>query len=209
MLPNLVAAVEVGQIIGLVVLVISVLSWLVNVIKGNTPDGVPRAKQQVSDRSAIDELLAQLQSGKPVPRQDQQPTAARDEMANRKPQFEAKRPLERPAKKLPAIARQSSVPQGLPRVADTHLPESKLGDSLRRSSFGNRVEAVVQRDITDAVRQDISVAVEHDLGNRIMAAGPAAEKRPHPLVSILRNPDGVRQAILLNEILQRPRSVRR
>ena len=56
MLPNLVAAVDVGQIIGLVVLVISVLSWLVNVIKGNTPDGVPRAKQQVSDRSAIDEL---------------------------------------------------------------------------------------------------------------------------------------------------------
>ena len=209
MLPNLVAAVDVGQIIGLVVLVISVISWFVNVIKGNTPDGVPRVKQQVSDRSEIDEFLVQLQSGKPIPRPEQPRPAAKNEMANRKPQFEANHPLAKPAKKPPAISRQSSVPQGLPRIADTHLPESKLGDSLRRSSFGNRVDAAVQRDITDAVRQDIQVAVQHDLGNRIMAAAPTAEKRPHPLVSILRNPDGVRQAILLNEILQRPRSVRR
>lgn len=209
MFPVLVAAVDVGQIIGLVVLVISVLSWFVNVIKGNTPDGVPRAKQQVSDRSEIDEFLQQLQNGKPIPRQDQQRPVAKDEMANRKPPIEAKRPLEKRAKKPPAISRQSSGSQGLPRVADMHLPESKLGDSLRRSSFGNRVDAVVQRDITDAVRQDIQVAVQHDLGNRIMAAAPAAEKKPHPLVSILRNPDGVRQAILLNEVLQRPRSVRR
>ena len=209
MFPVLVAAVDVGQIIGLVVLVISVLSWFVNVIKGNTPDGVPRAKQQVSDRSEIDEFLQQLQIGKPVPRQDQQRPVARDEMANRKPPIEAKRPLEKRAKKPPAISRQSSGTQGLPRVADMHLSESKLGDSLRRSSFGNRVDAVVQRDITDAVRQDIQDAVQHDLGNRIMAAAPMAEKKPHPLVSILRNPDGVRQAILLNEVLQRPRSVRR
>ena len=209
MFPVLVAAVDGGQIIGLVVLVISVLSWFVNVIKGNTPDGVPRAKQQVSDRSEIDEFLQQLQIGKPVPRQDQQRPVARDEMANRKPPIEAKRPLEKRAKKPPAISRQSSGTQGLPRVADMHLPESKLGDSLRRSSFGNRVDAVVQRDITDVVRQDIQDAVQHDLGNRIMAAAPMAEKKPHPLVSILRNPDGVRQAILLNEILQRLRSVRR
>ena len=45
MIPLVLSRVEPGQIIGLVVLVITVLSWFVNVIQGNTPDGAPRQKQ--------------------------------------------------------------------------------------------------------------------------------------------------------------------
>ena len=62
-------AINVSEIIGACVLVISVLSWFVNVIQGNTPDGKPRAQPQKqkppSGRSEIEVLLQQLAGGKP------------------------------------------------------------------------------------------------------------------------------------------------
>jgi hypothetical protein len=87
------------------------------------------------------------------------------------------------------------------RVADSKLPSGNLGAGVRSHQLGNRVEASVVRDVTEPI--------QHDLGNRIAAATPPQEKPIHPLVKILRDPIGVRQAILLNEILQRPNAGRR
>ena len=74
-LPFLIGAIEVGHIFGICLLVISVLSWFVNAIKGNNPDGVPREKKPAakpqSGRSEIESLLKQLSGEKPKPQQQQ------------------------------------------------------------------------------------------------------------------------------------------
>ena len=65
----------------------------------------------------------------------------------------------------------------------------------------NRIGAAVQQDIDSAVRKDLGSDATSDAVHR---AGNI-----HPLAKALRDPQGVRQAILLNEILSRPKSLRR
>jgi hypothetical protein len=85
------------------------------------------------------------------------------------------------------------------RPIESAFPSSNLGDALRSQQLSNRVDAAVEKDITASVQQD--------LGNR--AAPTVTIDRPiHPLVGILKNPNNVRQAIMLNEILQRPKALR-
>jgi hypothetical protein len=56
----------------------------------------------------------------------------------------------------------------------------------------------VQRDIVDAIQQDIGVD-----GTKTVQ-----QQSVHPLIVALRNPQGVRQAIILAEILNRPHALR-
>ena len=189
--------IDVSQVIGLCVLVVSVLSWFVNIIQGNTPDGVPRPKQQNPKprpaRSEIEALLEQV-------------TGDKQKQARREQQNQAPRPP-RPQQERPKNNGRSTSPRpGIQpakqaaRIADTHLADSNLGNEVRSHHMGNRVDAAVQKEIT--------AAVQHDLGNRIAAAKPPQEQSIHPLVKVLRDPNGIRQAILLNEILQRPKAKR-
>ena len=65
----------------------------------------------------------------------------------------------------------------------------------------NRIGAAVEQDIDSSVRRDLRPDATSDALHR---AGNI-----HPLANALRDPQGVRQAILLNEILRRPKSLRR
>lgn len=207
MFSTVLAAVDISQVIGVCVLVISFLSWFVNVIKGNTPDGVPKSKSKPqSGRSEIEALLQQLSGEKPKPkpeRRESQKPERRDSSQSRPPS-----PQDRGKNKSKLPVPRPSTSRPTPRVADTHLGNSNLGSDVRSHRLGNRVEATVKQDITSSVQQDIQDAVQRDLGNG-MAALPVREKAVHPLVSVLRDPNGVRQAVLLNEILQSPRGKRR
>ena len=192
---------DISQVIGLCVLVISVLSWFINIVQGNTPDGVPRAKQKnpkpPSARSELEVLLDPI-------------TDSKKKQVGPEQQVQASRPP-RPQQERPKnVARQNTARTGSQspksaarqptRVADMHLASSNLGNEVRSHQMGNRVDAAVQQEIT--------AAVQHDLGNRIAAAMPAQEPAMHPLIKVLRDPNGIRQAILLNEILQRPKAKR-
>ena len=201
-------AINVSEIIGACVLVISVLSWFVNVIQGNTPDGKPRAQPQKqkppSGRSEIEVLLQQLagENPKPEPRTKSKPPKS--------PVVPPRgRTKSKPTESRQGSSRTPTNPRPLPRVSETHLESSNVGKDVRTHHIGNRVDASVERDISGAVQKDIQDAVQHDLGNRIAAAAPPREKAEHPLVKVLRDPNGVRQAILLNEVLQRPKGLRR
>lgn len=195
------AGIEVHQIIGISVLVITVLSWFVNYIQGNTPDGVPRQQPRPnpkpqSGRSEIEELLQELSGAKRRPKSEQREQPPRPP----KPQPERTRPKPKPAAQKAGNISPAQVPRATSRPSTTTLPSSGLGDGSRPLPFGSQVEASVQKEVA---------AVQHDLGNRIAPAAPIQERPPHPMVKILRDPNGVRQAILLNELLQRPRSLRR
>ncbi len=200
-LPILGAVPDVSQIIGLCVLVISVLSWFINLVQGNTPDGVPRAKAQNpkprSARSEIEVLLEQIADGKKkqVGREQQTQAPRPPRPQQDRPKNVARSNSARPESQSPKPAAKLTT-----RVADMHLASSNLGNEVRSHQMGNRVDAAVQKEIT--------AAVQHDLGNRIAAAKPSQEQPMHPLIKVLRDPNGIRQAILLNEILQRPKAKR-
>jgi hypothetical protein len=77
-----------------------------------------------------------------------------------------------------------------------------------RSSIGPKaIDANVKKDVDTAVQQDITDAVRKDIGTD-GTLGAVQAQTIHPLIQALRNPQGVRQAILLNEVLSRPKSLR-
>ena len=203
--------IDVSQIIGLCVLVISFLSWFVNLFQNNQQAGAAAKQQRPKPKavqSEIEALLEQLTGEKPKPKppRREQPAPVGSPPRPPKPQ----RDRGKNASRTPSTR---NIPQGPlspsaggpsmstdSRLGAPILGTSNLGGEVRSHTLGNRVEAAVQREIT--------AAVQHDLGNRISAAVPSQSDQPHPLVKILRDPNGVRQAVLLNEILQRPKSLR-
>jgi len=73
------------------------------------------------------------------------------------------------------------------------------------------VDAQVQRDVDAAVQRDINSNVERDVGTNLGKDSTRTTQRAesvHPMIQLLRNPQGVRQAILMSEILKRPKSLK-
>ena len=197
------AGVDVSFVIGLCILVITVLRWFVNVVQGNTPEGTPRPQKPKpkQDRSDIENLLQELSGSKP----QQKPQRGEQSTRPPKPPADRSRTKQKPGNQRPVPQRTGSAPpyepsRPAPRVSDTHLASSNLGAQVRTHQMGNRVDAAVQKEITAAVR--------HDLGQGIVAASQTSERPEHPLVSLLRDPHSIRQAFLLSEILQKPKSRR-
>ena len=209
MFAHVLAAIDVSEVIGVCVLVISVLSWFVNVIQGNKPDGAPRANQKPkpkpkppTGRSEIEALLQQLTGEQPKPQRREPPRPPKPQMPP-----ERQRSKQKPTSTPQRTAAGKSTARPLSRGLEAPLPPAKLGDEVRSHHLANRVDAEVRQDITEPVNRDIQATVQHDLGDRI-APAKVTEKPVHPLVKVLRDRQGVRQAILLNEILQRPKSRR-
>jgi len=205
-MPEPILAITPGQIIGLIIFTVSVLSWFVNLVQGNQPNGAPRPKNRPRDpvQNDLEKFLQEVIGNKgqpekrrpaspPVPQQ-KQPRAANDKKGGKpKPQ------QQRPAKTETASQRPGE------RAAASHLQTSALGQGVRSHLHDhmepNRIGAAVQQDIDLAVRKDLGPNATSDA---IQRAGNI-----HPLAKALRDPQGVRQAILLNEILSRPKSLRR
>jgi hypothetical protein len=168
----------------------------VNYIQGNTPDGAPRQprpKPKPTGRSEIEELLQELSGERRRPKAEQpRPQKPQPERAKAKPK---PAPPSRTANLSPKVETRS-----LPRVA-SGLPSPNLGESIRTHQLGNQIDVAVQKEIVTAVQQD--------LGRATATLGGSQERPVHPLVKLLRDPNGVRQAVMLNEILQRPKSTRR
>ena len=205
-MPEPILAIGISQIIGLVIFTVSVLSWFVNLVQGDKPKGAPRPKNRPRDpvQSELEKFLQEVVGGKgqpekkrptppPVPQQ-KQPRAA-----NEKKGGKSKSQQQRPAKTETASQRPGE------RAAASHLQMSALGQGVRSHLHDhmepNRIGAAVQQDIDAAVRKDLGPTAASDA---IVRAGNI-----HPLAKALRDPQGVRQAILLNEILSRPKSLRR
>jgi hypothetical protein len=202
MVSLVIGRVDIGQIFGILILVISVLSWIVNLVQGNTPDGRPRPQKPKpkpqGGPSEIEALLQELSN---------KPKAPPSKPQQEKSQSTATRPpVERARPKQPA-GRQKAMNQTAPpaarsslRVGDAKLPAADLGAGVRSHQLGNRVEAAVEREINTAVKKD--------LGSQSLAVPSLPERPVHPLVKSLRDPNNIRQAIVLNEIFQRPKSLR-
>lgn len=195
-----------GSIVFIIVLVISVISWLVNLVQGNNPKGGkpkqrPRPDQGQSD---LEKFLQEVVGNKPQPQQEKPrpPKSPR-------PQGQKKAKSKSPAQQRPAAA-QAPVAMDRPgaRLQQTHLATAALGDNFRNNSMDQRsIDSIVKKDIDGSVRRDIDDAVQRDIG----ADGTLSsiQRAPvHPLILAMRSPGGVRQAIMMAEILGRPKSLR-
>ena len=195
-----------GQVIALIVFTISVLSWFINLVQGNNPKGGPRPQNRPRPgnpaQSELEKFLQEVVSG-----------------GNPQPEKKRPAPPPKPARAgggekkggKPRPQRPTTAERPGTRMSETHLANSELGGGVRNHVAAHldprNVDAAVQQNVGGAVRQDMDAAVQRHLGDNI---GPAASQRPatvHPLIEVLRSPQGVRQAILMSEILKRPKAM--
>jgi hypothetical protein len=116
-----------------------------------------------------------------------------------KPAPPAAAPAPRPGAEL--AARKSPASKDLGKDVRAHLTqyldESRLSKTVQ-SDLGNAVEVSLRARLGDTITQGV--------GQGDIALALAGE---HSIVALLRKPAGVRSAVLINEILARPKSLRR
>ncbi|MEI8381662.1 MAG: hypothetical protein WCJ09_16155 [Planctomycetota bacterium] len=192
------------SIVFLVILIISLFSWVWNLFQGaEKPTKKKRPRPENSGASELELFLQQVVGDKPEaakPRPDKPARPAGEKKQPRNKQQQARRPVEaqRPTER-PASERADSDRPGK-RLSQTHLQTSIMGEGIRPHV------STLQSDVGTNVRRDIDDPVQRDIGSD----STTTVNRPaeHPLIQTLRNPQGVRQAIILTEILNRPKSLR-
>ena len=191
------------DIVGIIFIVLSVLGIFVRAIKGeNNAAPQPRRKDPAKTRTEIEEFLEEItgktnrpparEQPKRTPPVSRPPVKQNPKKANRKP--------------LAGQPTVTTAPVG--KLSEQHLQTSNLGGDLRAHLASymqtDRVGQEVQRDLQSQIPQEVMT----DLGRAAATAMAPVQPVVHPLVKLLRDPQGVRTAIALQEILQKPRSLR-
>lgn len=216
-----VLAIDPGAIVGLIVLVLSVLGWLVNLIKGedNAPKARPRPGNATGKdlRSEIQDFLDELSGGrKPArpnrPAREEEVIILEEDEPVQKPVRPAKQQKQRKKEKVaatPTAAAPSSRP--LSQVQQQHLQTSNLGSGVQQHLAAHMAAGQVTAQAESFIGHRVEQAVEKDIGTASLAAGavPGLSKpKLHPALAFLARPGSIRDAIVLNEILQPPKSLR-
>lgn len=220
MQPQPILADAVGQAITVAFVVISLIGWIINLVnaqakptapnRGNKP-GRPRSERVQSEiEQFMRDQAEKRKSGEQQPerrpepkRQPQrrtpaQPARSQSARAQRAPQRVAPAPEPKPSRPGESIAERKSVVSG------------DLGKGLRdhvRSTMQERVQAGTAQHLSHSVDQSVS---QH-LGAFSAQAPKAAANPPvaaslaaSDILALLRTREGMKQAFILNEILQRP-----
>lgn len=227
----------VQELIALVFVLVSVIGWIIRQVQGNNQQMPPpvqrpgrRRDERVNDE--IDSFLQQINRNPDQPKPAEQPRPANRPKppGNRNQAAASQRPAARPPQQQPAPAQSRRVRE---ENAERSLAASAgLGGSLTqhvREHMAERVAKEAQRD----VGQDVKESVQKHMGPMVRTSqgstNPArvtteelfAVKGPGPsmdgcctgpraenLKKMLRNPESIRQAIIIQEILNRPKCLR-
>jgi hypothetical protein len=195
------AAVDVGTIITLAIILISFIGWIFNLVseKAKQPPRRPEvnANPQHGGRDRfqqeIDKFLQQV-GGRPAAA-PARPAPKDDFLIEVVPEDEL---LQR--------QREERRRKKLSEIEDRHVQTSQLGEGLR-SQVDSRMHGSLDQKVRLDVGDRIAAVVEADFGESktdlvAPVVGPASVK-PHEIVQLLRDRDGVRKAIIVNEILKR------
>jgi hypothetical protein len=194
-----------GGIVTVIFVVVAIISWIINISKGAQQQ---QAKRKESSQATQDlEKFIRGLSGQssPEPEKKRQP---KQQKPPKKPQAAKQKP---PAQRSP-IQRPVERPADRPgtKLAQTHLAPMAGGDSVRSHVASHmeprNVDAQVRQDVDRTVQRDIAEAVRQDIG--VDGTSIVNQREEHPLIQVLRNPQGVRQAIIMAEILNRPKPLR-
>lgn len=200
----------------LILLVVFGVIYLVNHLLGANKNATKQAKRAVARRVATP---PELGGTNPVASAKQRQQEEVDEFLQRVRRKEAK-PETPPAKSKPQRAKPA-----VRRLSETPLDAEVVERARKKESVAEHVEQHLQTTafearaahmVDDLARADrereahLKKTFEHKVGR--LAAGsqesqPAAQPisvAPANIAAMLRNPQNVRDAIVLNEILQRP-----
>lgn len=212
--PNLpvLAALDVGEIIGIIFLVVSALGWFVKVVKGQA-DAVQRPRigppEGVRMRTEIETFLEEISTAA-NPNRPPAKTNAPPRPAER-PRPPGAKAGKKSGKPQPG-AKPQKTPKPIASLAEQHLASSNLGAGVRSHVSDymqpERIAAEVKQDLAGLIPAQVQAEIGRGKSISGVATSTAAEPI-HPLITLLRNPQGVRQAIVLQEILQRPKALRR
>lgn len=210
---------------------ISFIAWITNTLKKNQEEQTRRntSSKRPKDQSVrreIEEFLQQQKSGRPsrpatkmtetdfveiveepagrrIPTPVVQPT--KTPRSNRKTgQQKPKAPV--PSKTIP--------PQPAPasRTPVGNLSRAPLGADLREhvnKAMAERVKAQADRDLPH-LASSVSEKVREDLGVFSVSKKAAAPRSTAiPLIQMLKNPQTAYQAVLMSEIMGRPKALRK
>ncbi len=221
------------ELIALVFVLVSVIGWVIRQVQGNNqqmPPPVQRPGKRREER-VNDEIDNFLQQAKRNQEPNKPPEVARPQVANRpKPPGNRgpapQRQAAKPPQPAPAPVQESR------RIRDENPARpagSNLGASLNqhvREHMAERIVKEAQRD----VGQDIKDSVQKHMGSvsrpaygstnptrvtteELFAANAAPAVgtccvRAEKLKMLLRNPESIRQAIIIQEVMNRPKCLR-
>lgn len=186
----------IGDVVPVLFIIIALISGFLNFLKEKKnaaeAEDLRRRKRERKQNRPDDELSAFLEevgatgaTERPKPRRRKR-SSQRDRAQQRRQQREkAQQEQDRPSKSS---------------VADRHLETSPLGQVSSR-----HVESAVEHRHLQSQVADQHLYEQEDsagIGNL------STETRVHPIAKLLSSPDGIRNAIIINEILQPPLSLR-
>ena len=188
---------------------ISVIVGMINSVKQAAAKNAAAPQRPPMARSQ--ESLAKFLEG--VPPADRQ--QATDQRPQNQPnqgsrqQQRQKQPQKKNSQKQPTASQQQQSTKG--------EKNRKVGSSVSEhvdSFIGDHVRSHMGRDVDNFVKKDIDERVRSHLGSQSskpveMSASDTGSAAADDILSVLKTPAGVRHAILVNEILSRPRSLRK
>jgi hypothetical protein len=224
---------DIGGLIAVAFMIMSFIGWIANLISKQQQAAQPQPKRPPQNRKVRDEIEKFLQEATGQPKQRSAPPGQEIEILDAE-EIEVIAPAPRPRTKSKPGRPQSqqqrsqspkkSKPQKSSPVAPQRaapgqqaaqrqvVPAAGLGTSLQQhvqSHMAERMAAQASRDVEPTVDDSVAAhmgafAADVEIGGRTTAAPAAGD-----LLKMLRNPQGVRQAYILGEILRPPISRRR
>lgn len=197
------------------------ISWIAKLVKGKDEDKPAQRPRAQNDRlrSEIDAFLQEVSGAKgggggggasevvdfeaaaaPTPRPQRQPQQQRQRQEAQRQQAQRQRRTQQ--------SKKAKRPRPGTKVSERQSPGSTtLGSSVREHVSDHMQSGTVDREVAQSVSEHLGAR-----STSIFAkAGDGEEGSPiaGQLVAMLKSPEGVRQAILLNEILAPARSLRK
>jgi len=179
----------------------------------------PGRKQRV--QSEIEAFLSEV-SGKKQPREnddnDAQLAQRRQQQAQRKAEAKRRQREEHQRRQKQEVQKSRRREPQASTSKSRHKGERKVGTGIGAhvdQYIGKHVSEHIDQDFGEYVDATIVDSVDDHLGKRnlemptMAASSTKTTAAATSIAALLRNPEGVRNAIIVNEILSRPRPLRR
>ena len=193
--------------------VISVIVGMINSVKQAAAKNAAAPQNPPPQRPAMtsaQETMARFLDGLPPEDRTQAPPQRpqNQQGQNPRPQQRQKQQQKKNPQKQPQASQQQPKNSQKPRSVGSGVSEHV--DSF----IGDHVRSHMGRDVDNFVKKDIDERVKSHLGSQSskpveMSASDTGSAAADDILSVLKTPAGVRHAILVNEILSRPKSLRR
>ncbi|ADG66703.1 hypothetical protein Plim_0859 [Planctopirus limnophila DSM 3776] len=231
--------IDAGQIVGLLVLLFTVLSWVVNAIQGaqkamaekqakekfrtppkdNASTKIEEFLREANEKlSGGDQERTQRRAEEARRRQEalQRKTAKEQQKQQKKPKDSTARPqgssiggkgLANPSNRPFANTAPSSNPSSFPSSSGALNLNEPVGTANSASMSGTASQTANPSQFGELGMMAGGTA-GNQTGNLADPGRMSAATGPHPIIEMLKRPGGAAQAVLINEILSRPRSLR-